>query len=89
MASLTKIMTFLTVLMLSEKYFFDLEHQIKVSKYASKTPGTSANLKLGDSLSIKDLLYGLMLPSGNDAAIALSEFFGYFLHEKRCKNESH
>ena len=75
--------------MLSEKYFFDLEHEIKVSKYASKAPGTSANLKMGDSLTIKDLLFGLMLPSGNDAAIALAEFFGYFLFEKRYKADYH
>ena len=34
----------------------------------------------GDRLSIHDLLYGLMLPSGNDAAHVLSEYFGAFLY---------
>lgn len=34
--------------------------------------GTSAELQTGDILSIYDLLFGLMLPSGNDAAIALA-----------------
>lgn len=41
--------------------------------------GTSANLTSGDSLSILDLLYGLLLPSGNDAGIALAQYFGKFL----------
>jgi D-alanyl-D-alanine carboxypeptidase len=34
--------------------------------------GTSARLQTGDSLTINDLLYGLLLPSGNDAAMALA-----------------
>jgi NADPH2:quinone reductase len=38
-----------------------------VSKRASKIGGTTANLKPGDTLTILDLLYGLLLPSGNDA----------------------
>jgi D-alanyl-D-alanine carboxypeptidase (penicillin-binding protein 5/6) len=38
--------------------------------------GTSAELVEGDSLSVWDLLHGLMLPSGNDAALALAEYFG-------------
>ena len=41
--------------------------------------GTSANLRNGDKLLIIDLLYGLLLPSGNDAALALAQYFGKFL----------
>jgi len=44
---------------------------IKISKNASKTIGTTANLEDGDSINLWDLLHGLMLPSGNDAAIAI------------------
>lgn len=36
-------------------------------------------LNEGDKLMLHDLFYGLMLPSGNDAAIVLAEFFGYFI----------
>ena len=43
---------------------------------ASSMIGTSANLNKGDVLSVHDLLYGMMLPSGNDAAYALGEFYG-------------
>lgn len=35
-------------------------------------PGTTAELEVGDMLTIEDLLYGLMLPSGNDAATVLA-----------------
>lgn len=38
--------------------------------------GTTAELWIGDSLSVKDLLHGMMLPSGNDAAHALALHFG-------------
>ena len=35
-------------------------------------PGTTANLKYGDIINIDQLLYAMMLPSGNDAALSLS-----------------
>jgi D-alanyl-D-alanine carboxypeptidase len=38
--------------------------------------GTTASLCEGDQVSVRDLLYGLMLPSGNDAAVTLAENFG-------------
>lgn len=57
---------------------FDLVF-IEVSKTATKTIGTSACLEKGDFINIKELLYGLMLPSGNDAAVTLSEGIGALL----------
>ena len=52
---------------------------VKVEKEAVEMEGTSAVLRLGDQLSVLDLLHGMMLPSGNDAAVALAQFFGKFL----------
>jgi D-alanyl-D-alanine carboxypeptidase (penicillin-binding protein 5/6) len=40
------------------------------------TPGSSSKLKTGEKLPVKELLYGMLLPSGNDAAVALAEHFG-------------
>lgn len=50
--------------------------------------GTSAGLNEGETLSIKDLLYCLMLPSGNDAAQCLSETLGAMMYKisKGVKN---
>ena len=56
---------------------------IKVSASAADVPGTSADLRQGDTLSVCEMLYGLMLPSGNDASIALAEYFGRILMEAR------
>ncbi len=79
-ASLTKIMTALCVLNLLEKYagcqWVNLNVNIKVSRQVSLIQGTSANLIEGDTLSINELMYGMMLPSGNDAAVALGVHFG-------------
>ena len=42
--------------------------------------GTTALLEEGEWILIEDLLYALMLPSGNDAALALAENFGCLLY---------
>ena len=53
-----------------------LFRSIEVSKKAAGTGGSRLGLKTGDKITIKDLLYGLMLCSGNDAAVALAEYAG-------------
>lgn len=76
-ASLTKIMTCYVVLELIKRFNIDeKKHYIEVSDNASSITGTSAELRKGDLLCVWDMLHGLMLPSGNDAAIALAEHFG-------------
>jgi D-alanyl-D-alanine carboxypeptidase (penicillin-binding protein 5/6) len=52
-----------------------------VSKHAASINGTTAKLKAGNVLSVWDLLNGLMLPSGNDAATVLAEHFGEYIYE--------
>lgn len=62
---------------MSERFNIDIAKAlVTISCEAAETVGTSAELQTGDSLAVLDLLYGLMLPSGNDAAIALAEYFG-------------
>ena len=46
----------------------------------NKLVGTSSYLKEGDIISIYELMFGLMLPSGNDSAWALSESIGIILY---------
>ena len=50
--------------------------------------GTTANLVEGDVLNIEQLCYGMMLPSGNDAAYTLAEYFGNIIHEKKQSSSS-
>jgi len=66
MASCTKILTAITVLKNA-----NLDEMITIPKEAVGVEGSSIYLKEGEQLTIKELLYGLMLRSGNDCAVAL------------------
>jgi len=75
-ASTTKMMT---VLLIAKEIQNDpsvLEESISFSKRADQTIGSSATVRAGESIRLKDALYGLMLPSGNDASVALAEWYG-------------
>ena len=71
-ASTTKILTAYIAL----KYCDDLDVLVTVSENAVDQASDSSvcNLKAGDVISMRDLLYGLMLRSGNDAAVAIAEY---------------
>ncbi len=71
MASTTKIMTALLALENSKE-----KEMVTVSKNAAGTEGSSIYLKSGEVVPMEVLLYGLMLESGNDAAIAIAEHIG-------------
>ncbi len=68
MASTTKIMTTLVCL-----EYGDLDKKIEISKAAANVRGSQVGYKEGEELTIRELLCGLMMKSGNDAAIALAE----------------
>lgn len=68
MASTTKIVTAITVI----NNCSNLDEYIQVADESIGVSGTSIYLRKGETIKIKDLLYGLMLRSGNDAATALA-----------------
>ena len=72
MASITKVMTAVIAIQTGK-----LDQGITIKEDAvdevTLHNGSSAELRVGDVVSLKDLLYGLMLPSGDDAAIAIAE----------------
>lgn len=73
-------MTCYVCILLSKRMNMNLsEISVKITKEASFMNGTSANLQNGDQLKLIDLLFGLMLPSGNDAAYSLAENLGCLL----------
>lgn len=79
---MTKMMTAFLVIQISRRIKLDLKKTVfKASKTSACIGGTTAKLRTGDILSVWDLLHGLMLPSGNDAAVCLSENFGEYLYE--------
>lgn len=83
-ASITKIMTAIIAIESGR-----LKEKATASRKAVYTEGSSIYLEQGEKMSIKDLVYGLMLRSGNDAAVAISEHIGgseegfvYLMNEK-------
>lgn len=71
MASTTKIMTSLIVI-----ENCNLNDVVEISAKSAGTAGSRLKIKKGDKITVKDLLYGLMLRSGNDTAVALAEYVG-------------
>ncbi|MBW3113377.1 D-alanyl-D-alanine carboxypeptidase [Bacillus sp. MCCB 382] len=83
-ASITKIMTAVLAVESGK-----MDQVVTVSQNAAGTEGSSLYLKAGEKIKLEDLVYGLMLRSGNDAAVAIAEFVGgsldgfvYMMNEK-------
>ncbi|HAX74028.1 MAG TPA: D-alanyl-D-alanine carboxypeptidase [Firmicutes bacterium] len=70
-ASITKIMT--AIIAVEEG---DLDGWVEISENATLQVGSSLYLKQGDKVKLIDLIYGLMLRSGNDSAMAIAEEIG-------------
>ena len=70
-ASTTKIMTALVAIREGEP-----SDVVTVSREAAYTEGSAMYLSVGEELTLETLLYGLMLCSGNDAAVAIAEHIG-------------
>ena len=76
MASTTKIMTAWIALDLADRKPGLLDGVVTVSAVADRTGGSTAGVRTGERLPLKELLFGLLLPSGNDAAVAIAEYLG-------------
>ncbi len=76
MASTTKIMTAYVVLQAVKADPKLLEETVTFTRRADRTPGSTSGVREGESLPLGELLYGLLLPSGNDASVALGEHVG-------------
>lgn len=71
MASTTKVMTAIVALENG-----NLDDVVTVSRNAASIHGSLMHLKAGETLTLRELMYGLLLCSGNDAAIAIAEHIG-------------
>ncbi|MFF4528759.1 D-alanyl-D-alanine carboxypeptidase family protein [Streptomyces sp. NPDC001407] len=84
MASTTKVMTAMVVL---DTRGVDLNKQVTIKQsyrdYVERNGASTADLRTGDKMTVRQLLYGLLLPSGCDAAYALADTFGSGSTEKQ------
>src|SRR5699024_11603597 len=83
-ASITKVMTAIIAIESGK-----MDETAKASRRAIYTEGSSLYLEQGEKMTVEDLVYGLMLRSGNDAAVTISEHIGgivegfvYLMNEK-------
>ena len=83
-ASTTKIMTAWLVIQLASSDAAVLKETITFSRRADRTPGSTAGIRAGESIAVSEALYGLLLPSGNDASVALAEHFGERLDKEQA-----
>lgn len=70
-ASTTKILTAIVAIENSS-----LDEKVTISKKAAGTGGSTVGLKSGSEVSLKSLMYGMLLKSGNDCAVAIAEHVG-------------
>ncbi|WP_421379345.1 D-alanyl-D-alanine carboxypeptidase family protein [Bacillus salacetis] len=70
-ASITKIMTAILAIESGK-----LDETVEVSNNAVRAEGSSIYLKPGEKIKLEDLVFGLMLRSGNDSAVAIAEHVG-------------
>jgi D-alanyl-D-alanine carboxypeptidase (penicillin-binding protein 5/6) len=75
-ASIVKVMTAVLALEAAAADPKVFDETMHVSERAGLESGSRAGLMPGDRVTVGELLYGLMLPSGNDAAVAFAEHFG-------------
>ncbi|MEL7186494.1 MAG: D-alanyl-D-alanine carboxypeptidase family protein [Pseudomonadota bacterium] len=72
-ASLTKIMTTYVVFAALQQGQITLDEEVTVSEKAWRTEGSRMFIEVGTRVSVRDLLMGLIVQSGNDAGVALAE----------------
>ena len=70
-ASISKIMTAVVAIESGK-----LDDKVKIGNEIKKSYGSGIYIKEGEILTLRDLLYGLMLRSGNDAALAIASYVG-------------
>ncbi len=87
-ASTTKIMTAWLVIRQCQEHPEVLDEMLVMSDRADQTGGSTSGVKAGETLPVREALYGLMLPSGNDMSVALAEHFGHRLRPQTAASES-
>lgn len=75
-ASLTKILTLYLTWEAIESEKISLSDRVRVSRQAASMPDVRMGLKAGDIVTVRQLIKGMAVESGNDAAVAMAQFIG-------------
>lgn len=72
-ASITKIMTMLLVMEAIDQGKLSMDDKVRTSEYAASMGGSQIFLEPGEEMTVRDLLKGIAMASGNDASVAVAE----------------
>ncbi|WP_442594672.1 D-alanyl-D-alanine carboxypeptidase family protein [Neobacillus sp. D3-1R] len=75
-ASMTKIMTMLLIMEAIDEGRLSWEEKVRASEYAASMGGSQIFLEPGEEMTVKELLKGIAIGSGNDASVAMAERIG-------------
>jgi serine-type D-Ala-D-Ala carboxypeptidase (penicillin-binding protein 5/6) len=75
-ASMTKVMTMLLIMEAIDEGRLSMDEKVRASEYAASMGGSQIFLEPGEEMTTKQLLKGVAIGSGNDAAVALAERIG-------------
>ncbi|MFC5714120.1 D-alanyl-D-alanine carboxypeptidase family protein [Thalassorhabdus alkalitolerans] len=75
-ASMTKIMTMLLIMEAIDEGKIDYEDKVVTSEYAASMGGSQIFLEPGEEMTVRDMLKGIAVASGNDASVAMAEHIG-------------
>lgn len=76
MASMTKMMTLLLIMENIESGNLKWDEKVTTSEYAASMGGSQIFLEVGEQMTVEDLVKGICIGSGNDAAVAMAERIG-------------
>ncbi|MEC0213804.1 D-alanyl-D-alanine carboxypeptidase family protein [Paenibacillus ehimensis] len=72
-ASITKIMTMLLIMEALDQGKIKLDEKVRTSEYAASMGGSQIFLEAGEEMTVREMLKGIALASGNDASVAMAE----------------
>ena len=72
-ASMTKIMTMLLIMEALDKGKLKLDEKVRASEYAASMGGSQIFLEPGEEMTVKEMMQGIAIGSGNDASVAMAE----------------
>ncbi len=72
-ASMTKIMTMLLIMEALDKGKLTLDEKVRASEYAASMGGSQIFLEPGEEMTVKEMMQGIAIGSGNDASVAMAE----------------
>jgi D-alanyl-D-alanine carboxypeptidase (penicillin-binding protein 5/6) len=72
-ASMTKIMTMLLIMEALDEGKLSMEEKVRASEYAASMGGSQIFLETGEEMTVKQMLQGIAIGSGNDASVAMAE----------------